>query len=54
MGEQMQDYEMTEREPKPSFLKGLIFIIVLEGLNELLALLVFRPTERWVRKKGRN
>lgn len=42
MGEQMQDYEMTEREPKPSFLKGLIFIIVLAGIVALLALFVLQ------------
>ena len=42
MGEQMQDYEMTERTPKPTSIKGLVFVIVLAAIVALLAFFVLQ------------
>jgi len=55
MGEQVQDYEMTERQPSPSFGKGLLFMLVLAAVLTLLGFFVLQnrsvegplvPTER--------
>ncbi len=55
MGEQVQNYEMTERQPSPSFGKGLLFMLVLVAVLALLGYFVLQnrsaegplvPTER--------
>lgn len=55
MGEQLQDYEMTERRPSPSFGKGLLFMLVLAAVLTVLGVFVLQnrsiegplvPTER--------
>ena len=42
MGEQMQDYEMAERRPSPSFGKGLLFMLVLAAVLTLLGFFVLQ------------
>ncbi|MEO1661009.1 MAG: efflux RND transporter periplasmic adaptor subunit [Pseudomonadota bacterium] len=42
MGEQMQDYEMDARAPKPSAMKGLVFVLVLGAIVAVLALFVLQ------------
>ena len=55
MSEQLQDYEMIERQPSPSFGKGLLFMLVLVGVLSVLGYFVLQnrsvegpkvPTER--------
>ncbi|MEO1553513.1 MAG: efflux RND transporter periplasmic adaptor subunit [Pseudomonadota bacterium] len=55
MGEPAQDYEMTLREPRPTFWKGLIFLFVVAAVAAILAMFVLQnrsidgplvPTER--------
>ena len=55
MGEQVQNYEMTERQRSPSFGKGLLFMLVLVAVLALLGYFVLQnrsaegplvPTER--------
>lgn len=42
MGEQMQDYEMTGREVRPSFWKGLVFLVVLIAVVAALGFFVIQ------------
>jgi RND family efflux transporter MFP subunit len=42
MGEQMQDYEMTDRQPSPSFGKGVMFMLVLAAVLTLLGFFVLQ------------
>lgn len=42
MGEHMQDYEMTSREVRPSFWKGLVFLVVLIAVVAALGFFVIQ------------
>ena len=42
MGEHMQDYELTEKQARPTFGKGLIFIVVLIAIVAVLGMFVLQ------------
>ncbi|MFN3212337.1 MAG: efflux RND transporter periplasmic adaptor subunit [Henriciella sp.] len=42
MSDHMQDYEMTEKQPRPSFGKGLVFMLVLVAIVAMLGYFVLQ------------